>query len=552
MAVVYVARAHGVGGFERLVALKVLHANLAYEDEFIKMFLDEARLAARIRHPNVVPTTDISDTIETGFYLVMDYIEGDHLGAMLSGAYKAGERLPVPVALRIVVDTLNGLGAAHDLRDEHGQHLKLVHRDVSPHNVMVGRDGVARLTDFGVAKAEDRLTHTRDGQVKGKLAYMPPEQASTGKGDSRGDLFSAGTILWEALTGRRLFRGETTASTLHKLLHDEIPAPSSVVPELAPLDAVVLKALERDPDRRYATAEEFVMAVEEAASQVGGLASLRAVSRAVEKFASAKLERDRKTINSAKAMLARQAEGTGPFELDSVSEPSMPSELSLSASSRSFSKLSGVYSSATSAGMGVRASQPGLAPVVAPPPALGALDPSYAAQRKAAQRKSARRLPLVITGILGVVVLGLLGYLMVADAPGLTVESMAPSSQPAAPQQAEKETVTESVSAEPKALLKEPAELEAEDLAAPEPETQSAAKVEPMPAPAKPTSAAGKKERTARRPAARRETGTAAKSESRKATGQPKETEATASEPPAAPAPKNKSLDALLRNPYQR
>ena len=163
MAVVYVASAQGAAGFERLVALKVLHANLAYEDEFIHMFLDEARLAARIRHPNVVPTIDISDSIQTGYFLVMEYIEGDHLGGLLGAAHRAGGRLSLPVILRIVADALAGLGAAHALTDDNGRPLQLVHRDVSPHNVLVGCDGVSRLTDFGVAKAEDRLTHTRDG-----------------------------------------------------------------------------------------------------------------------------------------------------------------------------------------------------------------------------------------------------------------------------------------------------------------------------------------------------------------------------------------------------
>ena len=213
MAAVYVARARGVAGFERLVAVKVLHPHLAYEEEFISMFLDEARLAARIRHPNVVPTLDISDTEGDGFFLVMEYIEGDHLGAMLGAAARGSERVAPQVIARIVLDALGGLGAAHNLLDDDGEPLRLVHRDVSPHNVMVGIDGISRLTDFGVAKAEKRLTSTRAGQFKGKLAYMAPEQASTGFADQRSDLFSMGIILWESLTGRRLFRGENNAST---------------------------------------------------------------------------------------------------------------------------------------------------------------------------------------------------------------------------------------------------------------------------------------------------------------------------------------------------
>src|SRR5215471_13859635 len=264
MAIVYVARAHGVTGFERLVAIKVLHSNLAHEEEFIKMFLDEARLAASIRHPNVVPTIDISDAEKAGYFIVMEYIEGDHLGQLLSSANKAAEKLPIRVTLRVICDALGGLGAAHDLVDEQGRSQNLVHRDVSPHNIMVGRDGVARLTDFGVAKAEDRLTHTRDGQVKGKLAYMAPEQAASGTTDTRSDLFSMGVILWECLTGTRLMRAESTGATLHKLLHGEIPKPSSVDPGLEPLDPVLEKALARDPEQRFQTAEAFARAIEDA------------------------------------------------------------------------------------------------------------------------------------------------------------------------------------------------------------------------------------------------------------------------------------------------
>ena len=207
MASVYIARAQGVAGFERLVAVKVLHPHLAYEQEFISMFLDEARLAARIRHMNVVPTLDISDSPGDGYFLVMEYIEGNHLGALLGRAAKNGERLPRPFVCRVLVDTLQGLAAAHRLSDEHGTPLKLVHRDVSPHNILVGTDGIARLTDFGVAKADVRMASTRAGQFKGKLSYMAPEQASSNETDQRSDLFSVGIILWESLTGRRLFKG---------------------------------------------------------------------------------------------------------------------------------------------------------------------------------------------------------------------------------------------------------------------------------------------------------------------------------------------------------
>jgi serine/threonine-protein kinase len=315
MAAVYVARALGVAGFERLFAVKVLHPHLAHEQEFITMFLDEARLAARIRHPNVVPTIDISDTQDAGYYLVMDYIEGDHLGALLQKAYKLGSKLPPPIALRIVADALEGLAAAHALTDETGRRINLVHRDVSPHNVMVSTDGIARITDFGVAKAEVRLmSTTRQGQFKGKLAYMAPEHASTGEADQRSDLFSAGIILWESLTGRRLFRAENQAATLNKICIEPIPMPSSIDPGLAPFDPVLERALARDPNERFQTAEEFAEALEAHADLLGGLANQRAVGKLVREYAAEKIDRDRELIRTAVSELGASPNTEGAHE----------------------------------------------------------------------------------------------------------------------------------------------------------------------------------------------------------------------------------------------
>ncbi|MEY4582372.1 MAG: hypothetical protein RL701_7075 [Pseudomonadota bacterium] len=312
MAGVYVARAIGVAGFERLFAIKVLHPHLAHEEEFISMFLDEARLAARIRHPNVVPTLDISDTPDAGFYLVMEYIEGDHLGALLQRAWKLGKRLPFPVTLRIIVDALEGLTAAHNLTDESGRDLQLVHRDISPHNIMVSSDGIARITDFGVAKAEVRLSTTREGQFKGKLAYMAPEHASNGDADQRSDLFSMAIILWESLAGRRLFRAENHAATLNKICLEPIPLLSSVDPALAPFDPLLSHALARDPNDRFQSAEEFAEAIETAAHTLGGLAKAREVAGLVREYAAEKLSRDAELIRSAIALLTANGGASQP------------------------------------------------------------------------------------------------------------------------------------------------------------------------------------------------------------------------------------------------
>ena len=313
MAEVYAARVQGTLGFSRLLALKLLYPNLVHEEQFLTMFLDEARLAARIHHPNVAATLDVGDS-EGGIpYLVMEYIEGDHLGQILGRADALGERLPVPIAMRIVSDALNGLAAAHQLCDDRGAPLNLVHRDISPHNIMVGCDGVARLTDFGVAKAEDRLTQTRTGIVKGKLSYMAPESASSGHSDARSDLFSMGIVLWESLTGQRLFRGENAAQTLQLILHAPIPAPSSVDPALAPLDALLARALDRDPDKRFQTADAFLTELEQVARKAGRLGSHRLVGKLVSRLMHDKLERERALIEAASSGREQAARDDSTF-----------------------------------------------------------------------------------------------------------------------------------------------------------------------------------------------------------------------------------------------
>jgi serine/threonine-protein kinase len=316
MATVYVARAQGVAGFERLVAIKVLHPHLAHDDEFISMFLDEARLAARIRHPNVVPTLDISDSSGDGYFLVMEYIEGDHFGGLLREAAKAGKRLPPGVSLRIVIDALEGLNAAHNLKDGDGHPLTIVHRDISPHNILLGSDGVARITDFGVAKAEVRLSSTRDGQFKGKLSYMAPEQASSGLADQRSDLFSMGIVLWESLTARRLFRADNNGELLNRVLNGVIPKPSEVDPSLHPIDLVMAKALDRDPDRRYQSAAEFIEALEEAgagliATGQSGIANPRHVAKSVREWLGAKIDAEHLRIKASIDSLGK-SEMTSP------------------------------------------------------------------------------------------------------------------------------------------------------------------------------------------------------------------------------------------------
>ena len=281
MGTVYLARLGGAGGFQRLYAIKRLHDHLARHAEFIEMFLDEARLAARIHHPNVVPILEIG-TAESGYYLVMEYVEGDTAGHLFHVAAQEGKVISPRVPVRIALDALAGLHAAHEGTDDEGRPLEIVHRDVSPHNILVSVDGVSKITDFGIAHAASRLAVTRTGQLKGKVAYMAPEQARSEKIDRRADIFAMGICLWEMMARQRLFRADAEGETLNRLLYEKIPSLRSVAPTASrEIDAVCMRALERDLERRFATAAEFSEALERAARSAGLLGTHRDVSECI-------------------------------------------------------------------------------------------------------------------------------------------------------------------------------------------------------------------------------------------------------------------------------
>jgi serine/threonine-protein kinase len=271
MAAVHVGRLLGPAGFSRTVAIKRLHPQFARDPEFLTMFLDEARLAARIRHPNVVPTLDVVSA-QGEIFLVMEYFLGESFAKLLVLAKQAGGRAPIDVACAIVGATLHGLHAAHEAKDERGEPLGIVHRDVSPQNILVGADGIARVLDFGIAKAEGRAQVTREGQVRGKMAYVAPEQFLLGRADRKADVYAASVVLWEALTGQRLFLGETEAQTVARVLNDTPPPPSSIVPGIAPpLDELVLRGLSRKPEERPATARDMARELEAVAPPASSL-----------------------------------------------------------------------------------------------------------------------------------------------------------------------------------------------------------------------------------------------------------------------------------------
>ncbi len=260
MATVYLGRLRGESGFSRTVAIKRLHAHLASNPQFVTMLIDEARLASRIRHPNVVSTVDVVRH-QDELLLVMDYVHGESLSKIIEHVKAAGGHVPLPVTGAILSGMLQGLHAAHEARDELGEPLHIVHRDVSPQNLLVGADGVARVVDFGVAKAAGRLQESSAGQVKGKVAYMAPEQL-TGTADRRTDIFAASVMLWELLTGRRLFASPTEVETITKILSAPIPSPRDFDPELSErIEELVLAGLDRVPERRFASAREMDQAL---------------------------------------------------------------------------------------------------------------------------------------------------------------------------------------------------------------------------------------------------------------------------------------------------
>lgn len=272
-ATVYLARTRGVAGFEREVALKLVHAHLRADEESRLHLLEEARLAARIRHPNVVPVTEV-DADACGVFLVMDYVEGEALSGLVRVLRDQNHRLPPRLTARIMNDALAGLHAAHELRDSQGQLVGLVHRDFSPQNILVGIEGVARLADFGVAKAASRTVRTKTGLVKGKVAYMSPEQARGHRVDRRCDVWAAGVVLWELITGRKLYDHEDDVATLLSVVTEEPPRLASVMQGVPhALDEAVAYALTSDVNNRCPSAETLRCMLESAWDECGGMAT---------------------------------------------------------------------------------------------------------------------------------------------------------------------------------------------------------------------------------------------------------------------------------------
>jgi serine/threonine-protein kinase len=260
------------------------------------MLLDEARLAARIRHPNVVPMLDVvSVESPTGdeLFLVMEYVHGESLARLAKLSRLRGENVPIEIAASVVSHALHGLHAAHEAKSERGTPLDIVHRDVSPQNILVGVDGIGRVLDFGIAKATSRLQVTLEGQLKGKLAYMAPEQLEPHDVDRRVDIWAASVVLWELLTGRRLFHGDHPARVMKSVLSLDIERPSAIAADIPrDLDDLVMRGLSRDPAGRFATAREMAVALE----RTGVVATQATIGAWVERIAADSLATRADTI----------------------------------------------------------------------------------------------------------------------------------------------------------------------------------------------------------------------------------------------------------------
>ena len=304
MADVYLAVAVGPAGFSKLLVIKRLRQNLQEEPELRAMFLDEARLAARLNHRNVVQTNEVG-VVDEQYFIAMEYLDGQPLNRVFARARQDKRPVPLGIVLHILCDVLAGLQYAHDLADYDGSPLHVVHRDVSPQNVFVTYDGQTKIVDFGIAKAARRMVETRTGVIKGKVAYMASEQAFSPSSDvdGRADVFSVGVMLWEAIAGRRLWHGLGDPEIIGKML-SEVPKVSELVPDVLPeLAAICERALARDRDQRYPSAAAMRADLEPCIDKLGPRTTAEEVGAYVrEVFAEQRAEL-RGTIDRQLAML---------------------------------------------------------------------------------------------------------------------------------------------------------------------------------------------------------------------------------------------------------
>lgn len=311
MAQIWLAVQRGPHGFEKTAVLKVILPELCTNDEFVQMFLDEARLAAGLDHSNVVRIYDFGE-VNGQYYLAMEHLPGEDLASIMQSSKRAERLVPIATACDIIVGAATGLHFAHELTDASGKALNVVHRDVSPSNIIVTYHGTVKLVDFGIARAESNITKTAAGTLKGKVAYVSPEQAAGDVLDRRSDVFALGTVLYELVTLQRPFKRESDLATLKAVVSAQIPVPSSIRPQVPPaLDAIILKAMERDLDARYQSAAELADAL------AGFLVSQQYVrsERALADFMSGLFEADRRLGKLRIAQTALEPSAKTPSQL---------------------------------------------------------------------------------------------------------------------------------------------------------------------------------------------------------------------------------------------
>jgi eukaryotic-like serine/threonine-protein kinase len=335
MAMVWAARVKGTRGFQKIVAVKTMLSKLSEDAQFEQMFLDEAQLASQIRHPNVVEISDLGEQ-EGVLYLAMEWIDGVPLNQLMKTSKAAGG-VPLPIAVRIVMNASAGLHAAHELRDAKGQLIGLVHRDVSPQNILVTYDGVSKVVDFGVAKATAMGGGaTVAGQLKGKVSYMAPEQVRGEAIDRRIDIFALGIVLYALTTGKHPFRRESEAATMYTIASDEpVLPPRKFLPDYpASLEAVLLKALAKDAKQRFATASEFQRALDQCLPVAERANTDEDVGAFMRKLFGNKREESRAALAEALALADKQgprADNQGPSLTHSQTSTTL-SEVGLSPS----------------------------------------------------------------------------------------------------------------------------------------------------------------------------------------------------------------------------
>jgi len=291
MAEVYAARIRGEAGFQKLVAVKRMHPHLAHDQIFVDMFLNEARLAAHIASPHVVQTLDLGRGSDGSLYIVMELVVGLSLAALEMTRKKP---LPVPIALELLAQAAQGLDDAHEATTPAGDELGLIHRDVSPHNILLGIDGRARVTDFGIARAVHApRAETNVKELKGKFAYMSPEQTRLHPLDRRSDLFSVGVVLWEALVARRLFAERDPADCIRNVRRKDVPPPHELNARVPPaVSEVVLRSLQRMPSSRFQTGAEMAAALRQVGrDELGALPDRKAIAKFVKQTGGEELDR---------------------------------------------------------------------------------------------------------------------------------------------------------------------------------------------------------------------------------------------------------------------